>query len=312
LDINNADDYLEAATSQVRAAFALRDDLLAVLFPRGETAPSELLQTQVKLKVLALVNSIERRLLGTADSTTHSWDMLAKAGLLREVSLIQFALARIAEDQITRNIQAAGDAMILSQLPTRLLAHDNEHLAEMARKLINAEQRVRQSDAQLYHGLDSENLHLLAWRVVAALQQHSRDKEKLVNKANALLSEHDGTQNPFAIARKLVFFLGSEHNKSLIDPRKAGLSLFVAALAQNYGLDSDLLLRLIGETSAGPLLLMLKGNGVAVEQLPAILSVLRGSAQADTSPDLGSIYSMIDPINARATVAGWADSVEAV
>jgi hypothetical protein len=307
LGITNPNDYLEKASGQVRAANALRDDLLAVLFPRGSTMPSELLQTRVRLKLLALVASIEKHLLGADTGSVRSWDILSQSGLLREPTLIHFALARVAEDKLKQNMQSAAGVSLLSQLSARLLNHENNRLADMATKLLNADQL---GDEYLYQRLDGEHLHQLCWRIVAVLQQDvDVDDKALVAKAEALLSEHSGDRNAAVIARKLVFFLGGEHREMLLDPSASGSQLFIASLCEEYGLESDLVYRLIAEASTAPLLLMLKGKAVAVEQLPGILAVLRGSHD-DASPDLGNIYALLDPVEARATVKSWAEEGE--
>jgi hypothetical protein len=298
-------DYLEVASSEFRAADALRDDLLAVLFPRGAALPTELLQTRVKLKLRALVDGIERQLLGNDCTTTRSWEPLADAGLLRESALIEFALARIAEDSLKQNMQGAENVNALAQLPTILLSHSNDRLADMARKLLHAEQRAASGD-NLHSGLAGEHLHLLCWRVVAALQDAKvAENSDLLAAGQAVLAAHSDTANPAAIARKLVFFLGPDHRDALVDPRKAGLQLFVASLAQEYGLTSDLIFRLLGEGSMAVLLLMLRGIGANVEHVPAILMALLGERLGDAASTVQAEYASLDPVEARATIASW-------
>jgi hypothetical protein len=309
LGINDPDAYLDLAHGEIREAFALRDDLLAMLFPHVSIAPSELLQTRVKIKLRALVDGIECQLLDCKTGQGSSWDVLAKSGLLRESGLIHFALARIAEDQLRQNMLASGNAAILSQLPVILLGHENIRLRDMAKQFLSAEQLAASGDHGLFQRLETDQLHLLCWRVVAVLQEMQQtENSKLIDAAQTLLSAHDDLHNPAAIARKLVFFLGPEYRASYYDPHSAGPHMFVAALAQDYGLESDLVFRLIAEGSAAPLLLMLKGQGVPVEHLPGILAVLRGTDNGDASPDLGNIYGMLDPVEARAAVAKWLDA----
>lgn len=306
MGIRAPDDYLEMASSQLHAAQALRDDLLAVLFPHGSALPSELLQTRVKLKLLALVDSIERQLIEPDGENQRSWELLAKSGLLREKALVHFALARLAEDRLVRNMQAAG-MTALSQIPATLLGHENPGLAELARQLLQAEQAASGGDERLYQRLDGELLHQLCWRVVAALQNSGGDQDRdLVSKAEALLARHGDMGNPAAVARKLVFFMGSDGASELADPRRAGLHLFIAVLAKDYGIENDLLLRLISEGSVAPLLLLLKGQDVAAAQLPAILTILRGSDDDDLSSDLSDTYGALDRIQARAAISKWA------
>jgi hypothetical protein len=302
LGIPNPEDYLAKASNDVRVARGLRDDLLAVLFPHGAALPSELLQTRVKIKLLALVEGIERRLLGSAEPSAQSWDILARSGLLREPALIHFALARIAEEKTARNMQQVSISA-LSQLPVQLLSHENSRLSGMARDLLHAEQLANGGNEQLHQRLDSIWLHPLCWRIVAALQGSiAVDKAELVVSAEQFLAVHDGKSDPSAVARKLVFFLSQEHAKELADPRKVGLHLFVAGMSQDFGLDSDSVLRLLAEGSDMPLLLLLKGRGVQVDEMPGILAALRGSK---IQPELVEIYAALDAVETRATIAGW-------
>lgn len=308
LGIDNPDDSITIANGEVRAARSLRDDLLAVLFPRGENLPSEMLQSAVRLKIRALVQGIEHQLTGQ-DGPSQSWDMLAAAGLLREKSLIEFALARLAEDRIKANLDLPGASQTLTQFPITLLGHENARIAAMARQLLHAGQLAGSGDRQLYRRLPSNDLHLLCWRIVAALQEDAgTETERFSTEATALLAAHDGETDPDFIARKLVFFLGPEHHAALVDPRKSGLHLYVAAMAQDYGLQADLLYRLIDGESSAALLLLIKGQRVPIENLPNLLVALRGGQNG--SSELADAYGAIDPVEARAAVAAWAEETE--
>jgi hypothetical protein len=294
-------DFLEMANGQVRAAHALRDDLLAVLFPHGDVPPSELLQTRVKLKLLALVDGIERQLLGQSGEQ-RSWEMLARSGLLREKALVHFALARIAEERILRSMQVAG-ATTLAQLPARLLQSDNPNIAEMAGKLLQAE--AKSSDDMLYLRLNAEMLHLLVWRVVAVLQQSALvDNQALTENAKAMLAAHDPDVDQSSAARKLAFFLGPDYREELLQPEKAGLSLFVAGLSQSSAMDSDLVYRLLYEGALEPLALLLRANDRDIEQLKQISLVLRGK-EHDMSAELVERFAGVDAVDARAAISGW-------
>jgi hypothetical protein len=310
LGIANPEDAVTLATGQVLATHALRDDLMAVLFPRGGALPSELLQSRVKLKLQALTSGIERVLLPERPARLQSWSVLSESGLMREPALIDFALSRIAEDKLLQNIKIATGSSILGQLPVALLGHDNDRLSEMARKLLHAEQLSASNDSQLFQRLDSETLHLLCWRVVAALLEgKAAENEALSDAAQMLLSMHDADLNPLAIARKLVFFLGQEYRSELSDPRKSGLNLFIAALDQDYGVGSDLLLRLIGSEHVAPLLLLLKGQGLSVNEVAEIITALRGQALDDSMAGWQSVYAELDPVEARAAITSWTSGV---
>jgi hypothetical protein len=142
--------------------------------------------------------------------------------------------------------------------------------------------------------------------VVAAVHDvEGCDVDAVTSKATELLAGHNGDSDPVQLARKLVFFLGPDHRATLIDPRKAGLHLFIAAMAQEYRLESDLLYRLIAGDSPFALLLLLRGQGLPVEQLPSLLVALRGGH--DSSPDIADAYTNIDPIEARAAISAWVE-----
>ena len=306
MGIANPEDAVTLAADQVLATHALRDDLMAVLFPRGGALPSELLQSRVKLKLQALTSGIERALLPQSAEKSRSWSLLAESGLLREPVLIDFALSRIGEDKLLQNMKIATGSSILGQLPVALLGQDNDRLSEMARKLLHAEQKAASDDNQLFQRLDSETLHLLCWRVVAALlESKAAENERLSEAAHTLLSAHDADLNPSAIARKLVFFLGQEYREELTDPCKAGLNLYVAALDQVYGLGSDFLLRLISSEHLAPLLVLLKGQGVSADQINEIIPALRGNTTDAALPDWQSAYAALNPVEARAAIMSW-------
>lgn len=306
MGIAGPEDAVTLATGQVLANRALRDDLMAMLFPRSGFVPSELLQSRIKLKLQALTSGIERALLPAGTERLQSWSLLSESGLLREPVLIDFALSRIAEDRQLEYIRVASSNSPLGQLPVVLLGHDNARLSEMARTQLHAEQMSATGDSQLFQRLDSETLHMLCWRVVEALGKHKEPPiEPLYNAAQSLLATHDADLNPLAIARKLVFFLGQEYRNALLDPRKSGLYLFIALLDQDYGLGSDFLLRLIGSEHAAPLLLLLKGQSLSVDAAAEIIPALRGSIVDDTLPDWRSIYATLDPVEARAAIASW-------
>lgn len=295
-------DFLEMANGQVLAAHALCDDLLAMLFPYSEVPPSELLQTRVKLKLLALVDGIERQLLPETQGTQRSWDVLARSGLLREKILVHFALARIAEERIEHKMQVAGVSP-LAQLPAKLLRDENANLAEMARKLLQAERS--RADDQLYLRLNAETLHMLCWRIVAVLQQTDmHDQDTLATNAKALLAGYTADADLAAAARKLAFFLGADCRDALTDPEIAGLHLFIAALSQFGGADSDLLYRLIGEASAESLALVLRASDVDAEKINPVAAILQGSVPALSAGQIAQ-YAALDPVDARAAVSAW-------
>lgn len=305
MGIANPETIMEIADGEVRVANALRDDLLAALFPHGDEPPSELLQTRVKLKLQTVVAGIQAEL-GAEAALAKNWDILARSGLLREKALIEFALSRMAEEKLQKQLSQSGEASPLAQLPASLLGHENARIAEMAKKLLRAEQ-VAQEERYLFKRLAPEQLHQLCWRVVAVLQSEaSAEPAELHSKAQAMLSAHNADDNPAAVSRKLAFFLGSDWQPELADPRKAGLHLFMAMLSQTLSLPTDQLLRLIAEGGSEPTLLMLKAINVPAADVPAILRALRAPEIGPDTDQLAETYDNLDIIEVRAQIATWA------
>jgi hypothetical protein len=294
-------DILALAKDRADAAHAVRGDLLDVLFPRTGSPPSELLQAQVKLKMQALVRGIEQRLVGDNRSRAESWEALAKAALLREAALVDFIMARIAEQNVRQLMVKASAAAFLEQLPATLIGSDSQRLAELASALLAADHMQAADDSHLLDRLPSELLHLLCWRVVAALNDGKVDGA-LVASAKSLLAAHRRETDPFAIAEKLVFFLGPDHHAALTDPARAGFSLFVAALARDSGLGCDTVVQLISDESPAPLLMLAKVSGITGDRIGPFLTMLHGSVPGH----MVDAFSALDPVEARALVAQWA------
>ncbi len=304
--------YVTLAGNHVRAAHALRDDLLAVLFPYSGALPSELLQSRIRMKIKDLTSSIEQALMRHDDEQPNSWAILSESGLLREKALIDFALARLAEESLNACLRLADGAAPLSQLPALFLGHENVRIADMARALLHAAQVSESNNQLLHHRLDSEQLHQTCWRVAAALIEGGVVQSDSITEAvHSMLALHDGGLNPLTIARKIVFFLGFENRAELNDPRRAGLHLFVANLGREYDLDDDFILRLIGGHHPAPLLLLLKGLGIATDTALAIVQALKGKEALDTFTNLGSDYASLDSFDARAAILSWREEAAA-
>jgi hypothetical protein len=309
LGITRPDIFLSLANGQVRTAHALRDDLLAVLFPQSGAIPSELLQSQVRIRLKALTSGIELALMNNDAVGNISWTRLTESGLLREEALIDFALARIAEDALSAQLRVAENDEPLSQMPALLLGHENDRIAAMARDLLHAMQMGETDGAQLHHRLDSEHFHLLCWRVAAALIEAKAAPDTDIRSAvQILLQHHDGRNDPLAIARKIVFFLGDEYRSATKDPRQAGLHLFIAGLCRDNGLNGDFIMRLMGADHPAALLLLLKASEMPAESALDVLTALKGRGILDAFPDCDAVYRVLDTIEARAAVHSWRDA----
>lgn len=267
------------------AAFHARDlqascvDVSAMIFPTAAQPPSEATIAAVSAKLAALVSSIETRLTGQkSDSPSAAiWQLMARSGFLREPELVECMLARIAADRLEARIDAQGDFSPVQQLPAMLLDHDDARVADAAQNLLAADSLHRRSTGFAYQELRPELLHQMVWRTVAAMEVARGGKSPAeMDAAKRMLAEHDESRTVQNAAARLVHFLGGDTSYALLDPGKAGLHLFIAAIASRIEIDADHVLRLFDASSAAPGALMLRACGVEKEAALAIIYLFRG------------------------------------
>ncbi len=278
----------DAAAEQAATLRLFANDVACQLFPYTSVVPSEELLATVRLALYRLVSGIEIAL-GTlqAGEAPRSWDLLCRSGLLREADLIDYCLARIAEDRIRSRIDSSGSIMV-QQLPARLLHNADPLLAETARSLLAAESQLRRNDPEsLCAQMPPELLHLMAWRVVAALKIEpaaSGEAGRTTESACAkMLSGRREASSLQASASKLVYFLPDELRGELNAPASAGLSMFVAAIAMRTGLTPDIVYRLIDDERPEAFLIMMRASGFDFDAALALAEYLRGVRPSETS-----------------------------
>ena len=279
------EDLLTVGAAHASDVQALCIDVAAMIFPSAITPPTEEAISAVTRKLVALVADIEAQLLGhdpqALNEHPRTWALLAQSGFLRQPDLIDFMLARVAEDRIEDKI-----ASPTRQLPAQLLNHPDPNVAEAAQTLLAADSLYRRTRGFSYHALRPELLHQLCWRLVAAIEidNGKRDIAVIAN-ARALLSEYDEGRTAQAAALKLTHFLGVERQNDLLDPNIAGLHLFVAHIANALEIDPDHVLHLIDIGSSAPLVIMLRAVGIDAERAMAIIYLFKGFAL--TPRDIG-------------------------
>jgi hypothetical protein len=279
----------DAATAQAATLRLFADDVACLLFPRTSVVPSEELLATVRLTLHGLVSGIEIALgVLEAGENPRSWDLLCRSGLLREPALIDYCLARIAEDRILSRIDGSGPA-IVQQLPARLLHNADPLLSETARSLLAAENHSRRNDAQaLCAQLPPELLHLLSWRVVAALKTDPATSAKadgsIESACAKMLSGRKEVSSLQPSAAKLVYFLPEELRAELDDPVSAGLSMFVASIAMRTGLAADVVYRLIDGEQLEAFLIMMRASGFEFAAVLILAEYLRGIRSPEQNP----------------------------
>jgi hypothetical protein len=277
----NDDDMLAHARYFARDAQAQSKDVAIMAFPSGHVSPSDQMLSTVRMKLRELISGIENNILSGKPSVNGSipavWKILLQSDFLKEPALVDFALARFAEEHISAAILANGDVDAASQLPAQLLTSDENILAESAQAMLAGQSLLRRSPGLLYRELPSELLHQTVWRVVAALQIGSGAKNiNHIDAAKYLLASHDETRSLQGAARKIVHFTASANAHILLDPEQAGIQIFAAALSTKTGLDQDHIIRLIDGHSSLPLAILLRAANLERSKAMAVICLFRG------------------------------------
>ncbi len=309
--INPEVELLATASYHARDAQSRCVDVAAMLFPTGHNIPSDALISSVSSGFHGLVSAIQKAVMPSladdAETMTSCWQLLSRSGFLREPPLIDFMLARHAEQHLSVNLAKASSVAITEQLPVLLIDNVNPYIAESAQILLAAGGMRGLSGAQLHHELSPELLHQTVWRVVAALQilRGMRDVD-VIEHAKEMLATHEEGQIARVAARKLVHFLGGNDALLLGSPETAGLDLYISALAADVGIDHDHVLRLIDAHSCAPFVTVLKARGTMREDAMAVLILLKGF---DLTPREISVfdegYNRLSPEMAHAEVERW-------
>ena len=302
--VDQFDKLLKVAADHARDLHALCADVSAVIFPSAIVPPTEATINAVSAKLLQIISDIEAAILpGGAGQTPKTWQTLAKSGFLREPDLVDFVLARVAEDRL--------EAMIAStdcNLPTLLLDHADGNIAEAAQTLLAAESLHRHTLGNSHLTLTPELLHKLCWRVVAALEVVLGARQpEVVAEVRAIFTGYSEANRAQAAARKILHFSNDADRRAYLNPHIAGIHLHVAALSAALDLDQDHVLRLIDAGSCAPYAIMLAANSAPKsEAVEAIYLFRKETLTPREAGILDSGYDSLDRADAVAEIGKWA------
>ncbi len=315
---STTDDLLNLAGQFFRDAQAQCSDVAAMAFPSGYRLPSDEMVAAVVTKLRFIVGGIEQMLEGgvsgqmltpkdVGGDEIKSWKLLSGSGFLQEPALIDFALARFAEERLAIKLTASLETSAAEQLPNALLSSGDAGVADAAQAMLASASLVRRAPKLLYRELSPELLQLMVWRVVAALQivAGEQNPEHIVN-AKQFLAGHDESQAGRVAARKLVYFLPVDARRDAYNPEKAGLAVFVAALSAQTGLEYDHVVRLIDGHSSAPLTIMLRHCALDRDAAMAVLCLFKGFDLTPYEVTLfNDHYAHLDQNDVTAAISKW-------
>lgn len=299
------DSLLKVGADYARDIHAVCADVSAAIFPSAIVPPSDAMINSASSKLLQIVGDIEDRLVpNDRAGPPQTWEMLARSGFLREAELIDFILARVAEDRLSAR---GGGSATLSE---RLLDHVDGSVADTAQMLLASESLHRLAAGNAHLGMPAELLHKTVWRVVAALEViHGSRQQDVVAAARTVIAEYSEASRIQAAARKIVHFMDASEQEELFDPKMSGLHLHVAAISASLDLEHDHVLRLIDASSSAPYAILLKATGVSKAKAIEAIFLLRGDTLS--SREAGIIDTGYEPLDASTAItvtAGWSSA----
>jgi len=303
-NIDSVEDILSVARVHARDADVLCRDVAATIFPTALHPASEATISAVSVKLLHIIGDMESSIVGE-NATNETWSLLARSGFLREPDLVDFVLARVAEDRVDDRLELKPPPLL-----SALLDHPNQHVTHAARVLLAADSLHRQSDGKSFLGMPPELLHKTIWRVVAALEvKQGTRSPKIIDAARHLIARYDEAATAKVAAGKIIHFVGDELQHRLLDPVDSGVHLFAAVLSGAAGIDHDHVLRIIDLESALPLIVVLASAAISKSYALALLFQLR--ARNLTSREAYFFvrsYDQISSAEATREITAWAAS----
>lgn len=297
---------LKVAADHARDIHALCTDVAAVIFPSALVPPTEATINAVSAKLLQIVSDIESAILPEdASKPPLTWQILAQSGFLREPDLIDFILARVAEDRLGAMIDNAD-----GNLSTSLLDHADGNIADAAQTLLAAESLHRHALGNSHLTLSPELLHKLCWRVAAAVEVVRGVRQPAVFDAvRAIIAGYSEANRAQAAARKIQHFSLKAERLAFLNPLVAGVHLHVAALSAALDLEQDHVVRLISAGSCAPYAIMLAATGVSKsEALEAIYLFRKESLTPREAGIIDAGYDSLNRSDALVEIGKWASA----
>jgi hypothetical protein len=304
--VDQYDELLKVAADHARDIHALCTDVAAVIFPSAIVPPTEATINAVSAKLLQIVSDIESAILPQdARQPPLTWQILARSGFLREPDLIDFILARVAEDRLESMIDSAD-----GNLPTLLLDHADGNIAEAAQMLLAAESLHRHTLGNAHLTLTPELLHKLCWRVAAALEVVRGVRQpEVVAAVRTIINGYSEANRAQAAARKILHFSSEADRPAFLKPAIAGVHLHVAAMSAVLDLDHDHVLRLIDAGSCAPYAIMFAAAGTSKSDAVEAIYLFRNEALTAREAGIVDVgYDSLDRSEAMLEIGKWASA----
>ncbi len=318
---NDRNRLTQLAMEAGRNSTSIHRDLAALLFPMSNALFTDRMLSNIRQSLLKLISEIESELcrlaviqsgssneilldMGNAKRGS-SYDLLKKAGLLRDKDLLDFLHSRAQEYELNVQVTRTISPEQLDAAFHQHLDHEDPAIADAAMAMLVARSKARGADGQMQlqpTQLPAELFHKLTWNVVAAVKNLSgADVEQLSFAAQQLLAQHEegsSLQNRALRLAQLLARPDSEHPQL----QTGGLNLFLAQLSIDSGLSVDQLLSFTSEPGMARFVIAMRSLNFSYQNASVSFTTLNGGDAVLTAV----AYDEIDLEDARSLVKKWA------
>jgi hypothetical protein len=315
-------EHAMSATLRATGAWARADarlaDAIVDLFLPDTSRLDDRVRSMVTTTLAALVAQIEtdlrrhaaRVLVGRGDPARAEamlgrgdvFARLARAGLLRDVDLIDELLARVRTDLMADALPGTAAASDVPGLLVRLTVVPDTVVAKSASALLGAQNRRRSAtdtDTIESAALPAEIQHRLVWRIAAALRDADdpHTDQAIAQAALRSLAAYDEGDRPESVAMRLAIAIDArpaERAPLLLETLgDRNLTLFAAVLAHALAMDHDQLRAMIVDPEGERLWLALRA--LALDRA-TIAEIALALSEADPRRDIEAFADRLDAV----------------
>lgn len=324
MDRSKHHDIIRQANALADTASFVANDFAQALFPKTDVVFNDRMRSNARQYLRSIIGQIEKRIceIATQDlgatqellltigqgGDSQSFAMLEHSGLLNTEDVVRHLFVKTQQSELAAKLLQKISQEDLESTLTRHLDHDDPAVAEAAMGLLVAQSKTTGAAGEIAASLadlSPEIAYAFAWPVTAALARRSGlPGSQLQQATERLLSAHDESAGVARKAERLAQLLDQSETekKSIPHPMRDGLTLFVARLARQTGLTSDMIVAFTAEPNMARFVVVMRAADFPVQEALSIFAALDGGEHILTA----ATYGETDRDRCLALVSRWA------
>lgn len=311
--------FIEIAMQRARSIAAARQDLPHYIFPASSFPVDEHLLAGVKNSLYMLVFNIERSLLRQSLMTnrildrSNAYPVLQKSGLLNDPIILDHALSLFRfQSLIMKKDTEKSPSYYVADI---MLQNHSDHRVRSCVEILSlGHSRFHSLGLGNFFELSPEDLHRLAWRIVATFEiTDGQIEQQMMEGATKWLSVYDEAETISASAGKLIYLLRSDDQFELDYYWKFtsnNAALFIALLENESGLQRQIILNIL--TDRSPILCGLLFRAIDMDRELALANIStifdhKNKANGNITIQIANEYDDITPNFAMNKLQEWTE-----